>query len=238
MSSAPLTLTKSELAEALATIWDELSKGHSESEVADLMGLDAEVYERLKTMMLDRKTDELRKRPIEHVYVEYLINQLSNIGALSDIIKETKKDSPNSAIAAIRARAELYDRLLTKGQECGVFAKVPDRKVLSIGVAFQDLTTPDIKIRFAQAVADMARMMKRFGDHTIIDAPVSDLHYGEALADEHSESDDDEAEVKAPPTKYDAVKAVPKATKTARARNSKSSKHARGRKAFRVIGGA
>jgi hypothetical protein len=227
-------LTKAEVAEAIATIWDKLISGEGDADTMDLMGIDPDTYNKLKSMLLDKKTDELRKRPIEHVYVEYMIWQMQNIGTVTSIINEARADKQhNAAIAAVRTRADLYDRLIGKGQECGIFKKAPEQHRIGVTAMVTDLTSDEIKVEFATAVSVMTKMMRKFGDGDITAAPIDTIHYGEVLEEE------DHAVVIAPRAKGAAPVEAPRArSRTGKAKTSKGSKHARGRRAFKVSGGA
>ncbi len=220
----------SDESEALQTIWDILSQGRSDSDTAELMGLDAETYNILKEKLLDNKTNELRKRPIEHVFVEYMLNQIGNIGELTGLIRRAKKDKQyNSAISAIKVRADLQDRVLEKGMELGVLKKgVAAGQDLARFVA--DMTADDIRLTFVRAISEMGKMMKTFGEHDIIDATPGELHYGEPLAEDEGHGATGASEVVAPPSKED----IPTSSAKGKAKMSKSTKAIRGRKSMTV----
>lgn len=216
-------------------MWDELTGGSPESDVMDVLGLDPETYNKFRTLLLDRKTDEIRKRPVEHVFVEYLIQQMGNIGELTKVISDATKDkSHNSRIAAIRVRAELYDRVLDRGKELGMFKLRPDG-ALNRGMSgidesmLAELSVSEIKIKFASAVRETVKMMKEFGEHTILESSPGELHYGDPLKPESEGVSDDGGVIFAPRSKADAPA---KPSKTARAKGSKHSSKARGRRRF------
>lgn len=158
-----------------------------------------------------------------------MLSQIANIGELTDIVKKSKKAKQyNSAISAIRVRADLHDRILTKGQEFGVFKRTADSGAIDLSRMVADMTSDQIRITFVKAISEMGKMMRTFGDHSIIDATPGQIHYGEALPD--TEKSGSPEIVVAPPSKDDA----PKASKTGRSNMSKTSKAIRGRKAITV----
>ena len=110
------------------------------------MGLSADEFDELKVSMFDAKADEMRSRPDEHVYVEYLLNQSRNIRDLTDMIKEFKTSKQyGSMVGAVRARAEIYDKLIAKGQEFGLITKTPERKEIVAGVLVAELSNKNFR---------------------------------------------------------------------------------------------
>ncbi len=213
------SLTKRDIAEAKVTIWEQLCKGDADSDIMDYTGLSPEVYGILKHQVLDDKALELRNKPSEHVYVEYVLAQQQNISDLTDMIVSFKKTNQfNALVGAIRARADLHDKLIAKGQEFGIFRKEPERRTI-LGVLVTEMTRADLKTAITGAIGSLDKMMSMYGDSNIIDVPTGDLHYGKALPPPSSES------ASAP--------VAPKAKKTARAKTSRMTKRARGRKPFK-----
>lgn len=170
---------KEEIREAVTTIYTRMLNGLSDQEIAEEMGLSLEDFTNLKQTMMEVKSTEVRNKPDEHVYVEYMIEQNKNIKDLTDMIAEfkSKKDS-KSMVAAIRARADILDKLLTKGQEFGFVHREPHRKEIVAGVAIQELSSDKLRELVMGELAEMNRMMKTFGDQNIIDiSEPKELHY-------------------------------------------------------------
>lgn len=218
-----MKLTKADIEEAKLTIWSELCDGSSDSEIMDMMGLEQDVYLQLKFQTLEDKAQELRRKPPEHVYVEYIINQTQNIQDLTEMIGQFKKTKQyNALVGAVRARADLYDKLVAKGQEFGVFAKAPERKIVA-GVLVGDLSADDLRTAITKAIGNLDAMMSRYGDSNIIDVTPDSLHYGPSIPTREL-TPEAESAVVAPPSKK---------SKTARAKTSRTSKAARGRRPFK-----
>lgn len=218
-----LKLTKADIQEAKVTIWSELCKGTQDSEIQEDMGLSQEMYLQLKFQVLEDKATQLRAKPPEHVYVEYIINQTQNISDLTGMIEDFKKTKQfNALVGAVRARADLYDKLVAKGQEFGVFAKAPERKIIA-GVVVSDLSANDLRTAITKAIGNLDAMMGKYGDNDIIDVMPDSLHYGPSLPSRAIEPREESA-IKAPPTKK---------SKTARANTSRATKRSRGRRPFK-----
>jgi hypothetical protein len=187
-----MRLTKEQLQEAIATIYGYLSQGKSDKYIMKKMGLASEDYDSLKVAMFDAKADEVRARPNEHVYVEYIINQAGNIRDLTKMVKEFHKSKQyNAMVGAIRARAEIYDKLIAKGQEFGLIKKTPERKEIVAGVLVAELSNTDLKRAVVGELNMLDKLTKKFGDGDILEleAP-GDLHHGPALPPASGASDD------------------------------------------------
>ncbi len=160
-----MRLTKSQLQEAVATIYGLLSQGKSDKQIMKRTGLTAEELSELKVAMFDIKADEVRTRPPEHVYVEYLINQSQNIRDLTRMIKQFKTTKQyNALVGAIRARAEIYDKLIAKGQEFGLIKKTPERKEIVAGVMVADLSNKELRTAALGELNMLGKLIERFGD--------------------------------------------------------------------------
>jgi hypothetical protein len=226
-----LKLTKQEMMEAIATIYGRLSQGASEEAVIAEMGISADDFGRLKAAMFDHKADEVRTRPIEHIYVDYVIKQTENVRDLTAMIAEfscTKQY--NAMVGAVRARSEIYDKMISIGQSCGLIKKAAERREIMAGVIVADLTNQQLKKAITKELGDLNVLMKRYGDKDMSAVEVGVLHHGERLLPdkpEHAVPKDDRADgipailVSALPTfkpKYDSTK------------NSARSKRVAGRK--------
>lgn len=215
-------LTKADLAEAKITLWEAMARGDDDSEIMDALGVEADVYGVLKRQVYDDKATELRDKPSEHVYIEYVLAQERNIADLTEMIAEFKTSKQyNAMVGAIRARADLHDKLIAKGQEFGVFRKEPERKIIA-GMLVAEMTHDSLKAAITGAVGNLESMMSKYGEGTMIDVTPGDIHYGPALP---------------PPSAALSAPVAPrvkkkKQSKTARAKTSKTSKRARGRKPF------
>lgn len=178
-----MRLTKAQLQEAIVSIYSLLARGKTDKQIMRRMGLAADELDELKVSMFDAKADEMRARPDEHVYVEYLLNQSLNIRDLTRMINEFKTTKQyNAMVGAIRARAEIYDKLIAKGQEFGLIKKTPDRKEILAGVLVAELSNKELQKAVVGELSMLDSLTKRFGSGDILDLPAPEsLHRGPAL---------------------------------------------------------
>lgn len=177
-----LTLTKTEVQEAIATMYGLACEGKLDTEIMEEMGLDAPTYSALKAAMFDAKADEIRGRPTEHVYVQYTIDQAQNIKDLTTMLEAFKTTKQfNAMVGAVRARAEIYNKLIEMGQSFGLIRKEPDKKEIIAGMFIADMTNRQLKTAITGELTDLNVLMRRYGDRTILDMKAGSLHRGPRL---------------------------------------------------------
>jgi len=178
-------MKKKELIHAISILFNALTAGYSDEEAASELGLDLEEIHKLKSEMLDFKADELRRMPIEHVYVEYMISQMVNINDLTKMIKIYKDDpkSSNAAVGAIRTRSEIIDRIFTKGQDTGLIQKAPAKTESLFGVLIADLTDSKLNELMQQKIKELNSLVSgtEVVDITALPSPNDHLYDGPAL---------------------------------------------------------
>lgn len=173
-----MKLSKKQILEAAITIYEKLASGLSDNEVMEEMGLLPDEYNQLKTAMLDNKADEIREKPVEHTFVEYLINQSTNIRDLTNMIQDfyrTKSYGP--MVGAVRARAEIFDKILTKGQEFGLIHKEPDKKQILAGVAVTELSNKQLRKMIKGELKILGKLQKQFGEKNLLELPEHESLY-------------------------------------------------------------
>lgn len=222
-------LTKKQLAEAIQTIYSGYVEGKTDEEQAAVMGIDAEEFTKLRVAMFDAKADEVRARPTEHTYVQYMIDQSKNISDLTDMIKDFKHTRQHTAmVAAVKARSDIYDKLIKFGQEFGLIHKDAKTGDFGLGALIADMSNKQLRIAITAELKTLNGLVNRYGDGGILDMEPGSLHHGPRLPS--SEMDDDRLAVgesappvvpekKTPPRKKIAKRKA--ATKTSKSKNTK-----------------
>jgi len=178
---------ESDIHEAIATIYTKLCEGKTDKEIMHEMGLEADEFVAFKTAMMDAKIDELRTMPEEHMYVRYMIEQNINIKDLTQMINQFKSTKQyNALVGAVRARSEILDKIIAKGQEFGIIKKTPSRKEVVAGVLVADMTNNDLRTGITQAIKQLDQLVKMYGNNkTILELPEPDsFHHGPKLPPE------------------------------------------------------
>lgn len=153
------------------------------SEVREDLALNEEDFRAVLVHMFDAKAEEVRNRPTEHVYVQYIIDQCKNIADLTKLIAEFKTTRQHSSmVSAIKARSDIQDKIIDRGQQFGVIASSPERPgQLVAGIVIAELTNEELKKTILRELKQAQKMMDDFGDVNFIDVPVTEIHRGPAL---------------------------------------------------------
>jgi hypothetical protein len=176
------SLTRNELLELAATIYDRMVAGDSEADIMSAYGLDEVTFTKARRIMLDVRAQEARTKPREHVYVEYCMAQQRNILDLDVFIKELDaKNQYNAVVGAIRLRSDLIDRIVQRGMEFGIIRKEPERKELVAGLFISDMNSGELKKAILDQIQQMNDMISRFGDGDILSLDPGGLHYGDPI---------------------------------------------------------
>jgi len=187
-----MKLKKKEAIETVSTFLELVIQGKSIEDISDEMGYDISELSFLQSRLLEMKTFELQGKPVEHVYVEYMIEQLKNVHTLNSLIEKFDGNSRNLAavVAAVRLRSDIHDRIMEKGQACGVIRKVPERKESLHGLVIAELTADDLRETIVKQYRKLAKYTTGKTETMAQLRVPKNLHYGPTV----EISDDKEGE--------------------------------------------
>jgi hypothetical protein len=174
-----MKLTKEQMKEAVMRIYGMLCFGDDEADILDEMGISVEQYEELKNKMFEVKSQEFKTKPIEYIYTQYIIDQTNNLNELSNFITSNKDGK--SIVGAIRARSEILDKIITKGQEFGIIKKVANRSEIVAGVLIAELSNTQLKKEITTSLDSLNLLLKKYGDKDIIDVSPGTIRSGKEL---------------------------------------------------------
>lgn len=186
--------SKDEIVELSNVVFLKLVEGKNDEEIADDMNVSINEIKKIKKHLYDEKSLEIRNKPVEHVYVEYMLSQMQNIEDLSRLIEDNRNVSAkglSAVVGAIRTRADIYDRILAKGQECGLIKKVPNRTESVFGIFVEDLSNKELRNLIVKQVDGLGSLVNRFGEQNILELPAPEiLHQGPKLDQEFLRDDE------------------------------------------------
>jgi hypothetical protein len=160
-----LTLSQDEFRGLCAKLRGLIAEGKEQDEIATELGVSMTEFGDLMRKFNDTEADLLRGRTTEEVYVNYTLRQSQNIKDLTDLIATVKLDGKgrNSVVGAVRARADILDKIIAKGQEFGFIEKKPETKLIA-GVIVGQLTTPELRKAVVRELGHLDKIMAQFGD--------------------------------------------------------------------------
>lgn len=173
-----LRMKESELRAVCAKLRTYLSQNMTDVEVCEKLKISWGDYEELKSKMIAFEAEHVRNRSPEQVYVEYLMAQEKNIKSLSDMIEHYKDIKQHTAVVgAVKARAEILDKMIAKGQEFGFIDKKPERTEVVAGIFVKDLSNDDIRSHITAALNGLGQLVSAYGESNIIDIEPGPTHF-------------------------------------------------------------
>lgn len=175
--------------ETSATIYQMMVEGKTEDEIMDELGMDVATFRDARRFMLELKTEDIRLKPREHVYVEYCIAQEKNLYDLNDLLEKSRSETKqyNAAVGAIRLRSDILNKMIEVGQEFGLIKKEPVRKEILAGLVVGELSNDDLKQAVRDQIVKLNKLVSDFGDGDIMSMKTGPLHYGPTVTVEGEE---------------------------------------------------
>lgn len=164
-------------------LWALLVEGMSEEEARDsLCRTEAKFtegrYPAVKECMFALQAELLQSQSTERVYAEYVLRQLQNVYELTDAVEKAKgKGNTPVIVGAVRARGEIWDRLIKVGQEFGVLERKPEEKRIIAGVMVANLSDVQLRQAITSELSGLDKLVRQFGDRGITELEPGALHY-------------------------------------------------------------
>lgn len=208
----PFALKGDELRAATAKLRSYLAIGKPEEEIATEMAISWNDYLDLKRQLYKFESERLQGRTTEEVYTDYVLAQERNIHDLTKIIEQEtieedadgipqkvyKVPTTSVTVGAIKARSEIYDKLIAKGQEFGFIAKKPVETQVS-GTVLHRLALPDLRRTIMDELKALDSMSRKLGfEKSILDLDPGAIHH-DAIIDVHATSATPERRALPPP---------------------------------------
>lgn len=160
-----------------ARLMELLGAGFSDPDAREKMGLTVEQYDKLRAEAFQFEAERLRKKTNEEIYVEYMINQAQCVKALTTLASEFKERKNASAmVSAIRARSEIYDKIIKTGQDFGIVKRKVERSEHRLSVLVAHLDSEELKTLAVSELQNIDRLMQMCGDQNILDITPGKIH--------------------------------------------------------------
>jgi hypothetical protein len=156
-----------------------LSEGASEDEIKVELGLAGGEWATFKRAVFDEEATNARRPAIE-VFVEYQLRQLKHISELEDARQRAlKKDQPQHAVSAVKAKAELFDRIIQKGQELGVYHREGQKLTIRGAMGLVHLSPKQLAEQLDRSFIKLQSLSEELGRPLELD-PLSQMMQGKA----------------------------------------------------------
>ncbi len=123
------------------------------------------LFEQIKSALYIQEAERLRTRTTEDVYTDYVLQQMSCVKDLTDACKRFEASKKSTAlVGAIKARSEIWDKIIKQGQDLGVINKEPERMQFVGGLAVAELTEDKLRSLITGEISNLDTLMEQFGD--------------------------------------------------------------------------
>lgn len=161
---------------AAEVVWDRLRRGDDELDIMAELELAPADFADLRRRAFGVGVAETVGKSAEDTFVEYLVAQnrcLRELSALSQKFLRKKKGKdgddedaymvtqPAAYVSAVRAKSEIYDKIVKYGQDLGLVKA--SKGGLVPGENFHDLTSKDLRAIVVRETAQLDALFRHFG---------------------------------------------------------------------------
>lgn len=177
MSDDRLDLEKIEHAARVARLLTMLEEGKTDAQAMEELKLKPEPYRQLKRDALKAEASNLRGRTTEEVFAEYVLRQAGCIRDLSLMSRKFDQKKHYSAlVASVKARSDIYDKIIKTGQDFGIIERKAERKEIGIAMIVAKLSDGDLRKRVVGELHSIHRFMEEFGEGELLEIEAGALH--------------------------------------------------------------
>lgn len=191
--SLTLSLMRQELGDdevriRLAMLRSLMTVGDNDFGILSKTGWDPEALTVLQKELYRSELTRLA-RPAEEVFVDYVLHQQEGIRDLNKLIerlmsaKETVTDPTTgqdqvidsvkhatAVVGAVKTKADIWDRMVQRGQDLGLIHRAPKRQEIIAGIAVTQISTRELKGEVGKAMAAFKGLLDRYGDAELASA--------------------------------------------------------------------
>jgi hypothetical protein len=155
----------------LAELKAHLADGLTDLEAAEKLfpdkkhGADVAAYNVLKRELYQQEKVDLHNKTTEEVFVDYVLRQEGCLRDLNELIRdgEGKVRNSSTTVGAIRAKSEILDKIISRGQEFGILEKVPEKKQVIAGVMVANLDNDALRSLITKELGGLQALVQRYG---------------------------------------------------------------------------
>lgn len=160
-------------------VWALLAAGKTDDEAREELGLKPLEYRIARARMLELEAQRIREKPPEEIFLEYSIIHLGLMAETDRAIARlARMDTGSTAyVSAIKAKSDLYDKIMRFGQDLGLIHKRVEEKRIIQGVVVTQLSDDDLRNAIVEQAMRLQRIVDKFGAQSILEMDPGDIHY-------------------------------------------------------------
>ena len=153
-----------------------IADGDAEDKIRKQMKMNLEEYVEFRRECLQWSADAIREKSIGEVYAEYVLNQKKCINDLESMAEKFSSKQQSAYVSSIKARADIFDRMIKVGQEFGILEKKAERKEIVAGVMVAKMEDDELRQTVIGELVNLKGMMDSIVGTGIMELPVGALH--------------------------------------------------------------
>lgn len=180
-----MRLNKRDRQKVLDKLFYKLSQGESDENIAQQLGLETKDIQILKLELFDLQIQKMRSKSAEENFVDWMIQQKGNIQELTTIIEDSRGDTDSrgfgARVSAIKARSDMYNKILDEGRACGVLKKDINKEDDLDGENISDLTDNQIRQKLTEEIENINNIMTEEDENISEIVQFDDIYQGEEI---------------------------------------------------------
>ena len=150
--------------ECTATVRMMMALGWDDDTMCIEFGVTATKLAQYKRVIISKEQATLSHRPPGELYVEHRLMVMDDVHALGDIASKAVLEKQFAAATnARRARSQLLDKLLDRGQEMGVIPRAAKRHEVVGGLLVAQLTERELLEQINKTAKDTRTLIAKYG---------------------------------------------------------------------------
>jgi hypothetical protein len=159
--------TQAQYRQLLDMVQDTIMRGLTDEQASAELGLEMAELKRHQGAILDRFVTNLQQQTTFQVYAHYVLEQKSCIVELQQMINGFRSSKQHNAmVGAVKAKSEILDKIISKGQDMGIIEKRAKRIEFIGSLDVRNMTELDI----AREIMVQMQQINELVDGGIIDA--------------------------------------------------------------------
>lgn len=137
-----------------------LTLGYDEDRCAAELGVRIDKFRELQRKLVEQEITAALGKPAAQTYIEFVLAQQSCLKDLAVLFeKGVKIQNQGVLVQAVRLKSEIYEKIVSKGQELGVIDK--DRHVPGEGLPLSDEELREKAVQEVEATKELMDDLKR-----------------------------------------------------------------------------
>ena len=168
------------VAEIMAVVQTHIGMGHNDLKIMEALDCTPSELRNLKEKLLKTETQALHNRTAEETFLDYKWRMMAVVDSLETISASASKARQfNAAMGAQKAKAQVIDTIMTRGQDMGLINRAAKRTEVVGGMVVAHLDGAELLDAVKTAVASTTRMLADYSDISMDMVDSGDVYFDE-----------------------------------------------------------